>query len=223
VDGGILMRNATWIVLTIAITGCQYPELPKLTSGGDASVDDASMTGSDGPSGDAMIDAPHTCYVPAMLGTLTLGTQANPVVRNWFSVPTSGPNAGKTTFSIGGTLSSQAPVNIVVIDVAKSGNNFMTNQPYVFSTDANPTLAFVARAYVLGDYDTANSTWKQYLYSANGSITFTQIAEAPGSSINGSVTMTDFREVNETTGAVIAGGCTSQFAGMTFYLTQMAP
>jgi hypothetical protein len=209
------MRTA--LLFAIAIAGCQYPELPKLS--GDAQGSGGDGGNGDGMTADAMPDAQHICYVPAMIQMLSLGSMAQPAMSQWFQVPTTGPNAGKTTFTLGGQLGQQAPITVIGVEVAKSGN-FQTNQAYPFSTNADPNVAFTARAYLYGDYDMSSSTSKQYLYASNGSITFTAIGETAGSMITGSMSLTDFREVNETTGAVIAGGCTTQLAGMVFYLTE---
>jgi hypothetical protein len=213
------------LFVSAALAACGYPELPKLGGDAQGSGDDAGMTdgagsGDDGGNIDAMPDAMHVCYTPATIQMLTLGSAAQPVGNDWFQTPTMGPNTGKKTFFVGGQLGQQAPVTVLAVEVVKPTAGYVVNQPYVFSTDANPNLAYTARAYLYGDYDTTNSTYKQYLYASNGSITFTAINDVSGSSINGTMSTVDFREVTETTGVVVPGGCTTQVMGMQFYLTQ---
>ncbi len=220
------MRTAAALFVSAALAACGYPELPKL--GGDAQGsgdDDAGVTdgaGSDDNGGtiDAMPDAMHACYTPATIQMLTLGMPGQPAVSDWFQTPTTGPNASKKMFVVAGQLGQQPPVTVVGVEVVKPSAGYVLNQPYVFSTDANPNLAYTARAYLYGDYDSGGGTYKQYLFASNGSITFTAINDVPGSQITGTMTTVDFREVTESTCAVVQGGCMTQIMGMQVYLQQ---
>lgn len=212
------MRAAA-LFFSTAVVACSYPELPKLGGDAQGSGDDAGMTDGAG-SGDAMTDAMHVCYTPATIQMLSLGTAAQPVGNDWFQTPTTGPNAGKKTFFVGGQLGQTPPVTALIVEVVKPSAGYVLNQPYVLSTDANPNLAYTARAYLYGDFEATTNTYKQYLYASNGSVTFSAINDTSGSSINGTMTMVAFREVTESTGAVVPDGCMTLLMGMEFHLTQ---
>ena len=216
------MRRAAWLVVAFAAVGCKYAELPRLT--GDAQGDDSggAVDGDvDGPpaTADASLDAFRMCYAPTDLGALTLGIAASPVESNWFSIPTSGPNAGKTIFTVAAQLNAQAPITVIAIDVAKPAGGFVLNTAYAFTS--TPNIAFVAQSYVLADYNQSSGTHQQALFSASGSITFTAIGEGPGANINGTVTTTNYREFDESTGSIVPGGCMSTMQSLQFYMRQM--
>lgn len=178
---------------------------------------------------DAPIDAPAACAVMNSLGGLTLAgpddAQGNPtpVAADWIDNPTDGPFAGRTVLSIGGRLpsSTAALLDVLIVDYVKPmAGNFVTNNPVNF--DPNPNNVYEAASYVFGDADPNSNPLvvANFYYASNGSITLTQVGEAEGSLINGSVAATMYRDVDDQ-GADIPGGCTTSLDGLTFVLSQM--
>lgn len=221
------MRAIGWAVLLLGFAACKYPELPKLT--GDAALDDSNpqldASGDDAAivdaGTDATLDAAHACSVPADLSTLTLGMPGMEAEANFFAMASTGPNAGKTIFTLAGALGQNPPVTVLDIEVVKPVGGYAVNTAYAFSSNADPNFAYSARSFLYGNYDSGSNTHDQYLYASSGSITFTAIGEAPASMITGTVTVTSYREVDETTGVDVPGGCTSTLQGMQFALRQM--
>lgn len=213
------MKALAWAALALGVAACKYPALPQLT--GDAQHADTGGTGDiDAPmDSDAGTDAAHTCYLPMDIGGGAFGTQAQPIESNWFAMPTSGPLMGRTVFSIPAQLNQQAPINVLEIDVVRPAGGYAINTPYAFTT--TPTATFVAQSMLYGNFDVNNSTFDQELFASSGSITFTQIGEAPSSNIFGTVSMTMYREIDQTTNADVPNGCTSTLTGIQFYLRQM--
>jgi len=212
------MWRLALLLLASAATGCHYPALPELMHG-DAGEDSVSIDAGDA-SVDATPDAPHVCYTPLDIGGATFGTTGNPIVSEWFDTPTSGPNAGKKEFVVSAQLDQTSPTDVLAFVVARPTGGFVANQAYAFATDATPNLPYSALALMYGDFVTATTTYQQYLFAANGSVTFSQIGETSNSTITGTMNPTDFREVNEATGAVIPNGCTTRIGTVTFYLRE---
>ncbi|HEY5948291.1 MAG TPA: hypothetical protein VIV40_22495 [Kofleriaceae bacterium] len=209
-------------MLSIALAACRYEALPPLSGdahGADSPTTDAPMTND--ASGDASTDAARACYTAADLSSLTLGQSTSPAVMDWFYTPTSGPNSGKKTFRLAGKLNNDTLSDAITIEVVRPTAGFAVNQAYPFTTDPDPNHAYSAASSLLGDIDTTNGVYLQYLSATNGSITFTAIGEVSNSNITGSVTMVDYLEVNETTNTFVTGGCATKLGGMMFYLRQM--
>ncbi|HUS27917.1 MAG TPA: hypothetical protein VMZ53_05395 [Kofleriaceae bacterium] len=175
---------------------------------------------------DAAPDAPHLCGVMDSLGTLTFGSMAMPVVRQNFDVPTTGADMGKLEFFIAARLSmgTTPPIDALILDVIKPTAGFMTNTPYAFETDATATGSIVADAMVFGDFD-GSQTIQNLYWAQQGALTFTAFtgAGAPtakDSKINGTVTMVPFKEIDQETGELMPGGCSTSIGGLTFFLQQ---
>lgn len=199
------------------------PLLPLVGCGGDDGP--KVMVRPDAPMM-VFMDAPvATCAVKTDLGSLSLGSTATPLSSDWFYVPTSGPNMGKTIFSVGGSLPASISggtttlPDLLIYEVVKPTAGFVTNTPY--NNDPDPNAAYVAAAFVFGDYDSANQTIGNFFYASNGATTLTMISEPDGSLIAGSSSATMFREVDDA-GSDIAGGCRTAVGGLAFNLTQMA-
>lgn len=174
---------------------------------------------------DAPIDAPATCSVMNDLGGLSLGSMAMPVSNNWFETPMSGPFMNRTVLSIGGRLpsSTAALLDVLIVDYVKPvAGNFTTNNPVNF--DPNPNSVYEAASYVFGDADPNSNPLQvaNFYYASNGSITLTQVGEAEGSPINGTVAATNYRDVDDQ-GADVPNGCTTALMGLSFNLVQMTP
>jgi hypothetical protein len=172
---------------------------------------------------DAAIDAPPVCAVVLPSGTVPIGTTAMRASGNWFQMPTSGPLMGKTVFFIGVGLpgSTAASADVLAFQVIKPTGGFTTNTPINF--EADPTMNTApAAAYVMADYNSSTKTAAQLMWASSGSITLTAIGQANGNMISGSVAATNYREINQMTGADVAGGCTLHLDGVSFALTQMS-
>jgi len=170
---------------------------------------------------DAPIDAPPMCAVTASLGGLSLGSMAMPVSADNFDQPTMGPFMGRTVFSVGGRLPSSTAtlLDVLIVDYVKPvAGGFLTNTAVNF--DPNPNAVYVAASYLFGDFDSSAMTVQNFYYANSGSVTLTQIAEANGSPINGTVAATNYREVDDA-GADVAGGCTTALTGLAFNLVEM--
>jgi hypothetical protein len=158
--------------------------------------------------------------VPSTLQGIAVGSMAQPAMFNQsvFDTPTDGPNKGKKVFTMG--LLFPNTTNAVIFEVVKPAAGFANGMSVNF--DPSPTAAYMAASYLLGGLDQQAMTVKQLMYASNGSLTFSAIAEAPGSSINGTVTPTNYREIDQMTGADVAGGCTSALQGAQFFLKEKA-
>ena len=222
-DRIVLMKDVHLIVMSLGFAACRYEPLPQLAEG-DAHGGDDSGALTDSPRLDAQSsDAPgdgvgHTCYVPADLGTLTLGNQGGgEATSNWFS--TSGTD---TLLTIGASLPTGSPPDVMIITVVRPAAGFPLNQNIPFATTYSPPPANQTGFMIWGDYDTTvnPATHQQMLFASNGSIRFTAIGQNNGDLITGTVSMTDFREVNEATAAPVVPGCTTKVGGIAFYLKQ---
>jgi hypothetical protein len=172
---------------------------------------------------DAAIDAPLACSVESSLGQIATGTNQARRMGDWFDVVTSGPDAGKTYFYVIGVAASstQGAIDGVLVEYVKPTSGFATGSALNFITDPTATTPGPV-AYAFGDLNPQNNSFAHFFWASNGSLTVTNIGEADGSMINGSVSQTNFRQINDMTGADIPGGCTTMLPSMTFALTQMA-
>lgn len=172
---------------------------------------------------DAPPDMTPACTVMSDLGSVAYGTMQMRRAGDFISTLTSGPLTGRTVFAIGIGLpgGSDTAVDVLFFQVLKPmTDDFTTGSAISFET--NPAAStFNAVAYVAGDYNPQAKTIAQLLYAGSGAITLENIGESDGSQITGSVNATSYREINQMTGADIAGGCTANLTGFSFALTQM--
>jgi hypothetical protein len=178
------------------------------------------------PDAKVFMDAPPPpeCSVDkAGFGNLGLGTAMAPVSGDWFIMPTSGPYNGKVVFALGGTLGDpQAPiVDSLNILLPKNANGNFPMTATDLDTTGTPTATTPAYAFILGDYVKASMELTNLYWPSTGAITVTAIGETDGAAITGSVSMMNFREVDDQ-GSDIAGGCTTKIGGLSFNLKQMA-
>lgn len=173
---------------------------------------------------DAGPDAAPTCGVMNTFPTLTLGTAAMPTnPADWFDNPTTGPNTGKTVLSIGARLpgSTATAIDIFVVEYVKPvAGGFALNTAVPFNPDPNATSA-VAYGYIFSDLDSTGMNYNNFYFASTGSLTLTAVQEQDGGITTGTMAASNFREVDEMTGADVAGGCTTSFAGLSFALKQM--
>jgi hypothetical protein len=167
-------------------------------------------------------DAPRVCTTPANLGDLALGSMMMPYATNCFYTPTDGPNAGKKTFAFAGTLpgGTMTVADVILVEIVRPASGFVTNVPINFTPTPDPSAPYTARAYLLGEFDPNAMTYQQLLVASNGAAVFTSIGEVSGSAINGSTGAITFKEVDETAGKYVTSGCTTELAGLAWFLTQ---
>jgi hypothetical protein len=174
---------------------------------------------------DAAIDSPPACAVMGPLGMLGFGSSTMRASGDFFQMPTSGPLMGKTIFFIGAGLpgSTATSADVLAFSIVKSttGSGFVTGTAENFSTD--PTMQTATyQASVYGDYNSQTKSAAQILWASSGSITLSKIGETDGSQIDGTVSATNYRQIDQMTGADTPGGCTLALAGMSFALVQKA-
>ncbi len=214
------MKRLALITMCISSAACRYAPLPQLTADAQSDIDPDASTDALVLDDAQTVDAPgdgvgHTCYVPDDLQVLTLGTSTTPLMSDWFD--TSGPQA---VFKIAARLPGAGPVNLFVVSVVKPISGFPLNQsiPFVTTYNANATET---TSDILANVNQTNGTYTQFFLASNGSIQFTAIGQASNDLITGTVTMTDYREVNQTTGISVNPGCTTKLGSMAFHLRQM--
>lgn len=186
--------------------------------------DDAPVTPDAKVYMDAAPDTAPVCGITGPLGQLSFGTMQMRASGDWFQSPTSGPLMGRTIFFIGAGLpgSTSASADVLSFQVIKpETGDFPTGSAINFEPSPTSTTV-VANSYLLADYNSASKTSAQVLWAGSGSITITAIGEGDGDMITGSVAATSYREINQMTGADVAGGCTLDLMGVNFALTQMA-
>lgn len=224
------MRSQLFVLSVGFLIGCgggsDKPKLPDAKVFMDAAIDAAPVCSvkcesniCDGMNGSP---APGTSDFPA----LVLGSEQMRVSGNWFYSPTMGGLMGRTIFSVGGSVNDVGGTrDIIIFDVVKpQPGNFPTNTAINF--DPDPTAATpVAYALFFGDAVVVNDQIQsiaQLYYASNGSTTLTAIGETDGQQITGTITATNFREVDQMSGADVPGGCTASLGGLNYFLTQMA-
>lgn len=185
---------------------------------------------------DAPVDTAPTCSIAA-LPALSLGSMATPVDAckdqnnadapcNWFGALTMG--GMEKYFSIAGgipmniTMDTDNLPDVLVIRVfeATTGQTFKTGTPYTFET--NPTATTIAGSAIAFLAEDVGSTGQamRYYWASSGTVTLQNIDKTTGTIINGSVALTNLREVNLQTGADVPGGCTTSLMGLSFFLKQ---
>ena len=208
------------LVVGLVLVGC--------SGDGNVTIDARPRDSSapDTPVPDAMVDAgrpldaPPTdpgrpCAVAPSLGALTLGSATSPLVGNHFS--TSSPPRFSLTARL---VSDGGPLpDAVTLIVYEPTNGFATNVAYPNQIDPNATTA-AAIGSVLGDYDTNAGTIGTFYWATSGATTFTAIGKTTGSQITGSTSYMLLQEIDQDTGAFIAGGCSTTISSLTFYLQQ---
>lgn len=211
------MKAIAWFAVALGVAACKYPELPRLTQ--DAQGSDTGGGDIDAPPMgiDAMPDGARSCYVPSDIGMLTIGDAGDPIVGEWFHTETTGPNTGKKIFAFGGLLGQTTPANALYVEVATT-SGFMINSPYSFTS--MPNTAFNAQTFLLGDFNQQTGMGTQLLFASSGTITFMFVGESPNANITGTVSVTNYREVDQTSNADVPGGCTAVLQGVQFYLRQ---
>ena len=182
---------------------------------------DARVTPLDAPSD----TGPPPCAVMKSLGGFMHGTPTMPIAGNYFVTPSSGPNVGKLTFKISGTLpsSTQADADILEVELVSENGVFPTNTDVSFDPGAGAasgTTPYVAAASIKGDVDGMTSEIQNFYWASSGSITITQIGATSGSSIKGSVNPTAYVEVDPGSGTPVISGCTTMLTQLKFDLIQ---
>jgi hypothetical protein len=206
------MRSLSFLLLAAPLVACGGDD-----DGGNSTPDAKVFM-------DAAIDAPPACAVDDSLGQIATGTMQARRMGDWFEVPTMGPKANRTVFYVYGVVatSTQTALDLVFVEYVKpTTGGFVTNSPLNFITETTSTTLGVT-AFVLADVNPATESVAQVYFASSGSLTLQNIGEEDGSLITGSVSQTNFREINQMTGADVAGGCTTMLPSMTFALTQMA-
>jgi hypothetical protein len=168
---------------------------------------------------DAPADAAKVCSVMSSLGALSLGAMTA-VTNDFFIGPDANTN-NKVIFLLAAGLpgSMQGNADVLAVEVVKPQAGFLPNMTYNF--DPNPTNAmYAAQSYILEDF--TGMAYTRVLHASTGSVTFTSIGEADNASIKGSVAATNYREIDEQTGADVAMGCTTSLMGLQFNLIQKA-
>lgn len=176
--------------------------------------------GSKGPDSKIFLDAPvdqqAACAVMASLGGLNL---VSTMPDDWIDTNRGGSLAGRTVLTIGGRLpsSTAALIDALIVDYVKpTAGGFTLNTAVNF--DPNPAAApYVAAAYVFGDLDpnVTPNTVQNFYYASTGSITLTSVGETSGAAIKGSVSATNFREIDDNN-ADVPGGCTTALTALNF-------
>ena len=167
----------------------------------------------------SMVDAPPPCVTPASIGQLMIGTSTMPATFSGTQpAPISKTSGGIVFFGLGFYM-DQAKKTAMTLIVPKPANGFQTNTMYTYDPDYN-SQAPAALAYIEDGLDSTGMTSAHLLYASTGSIKFTAIGQTQGASVNGTAAMATFREIDDTTGADIAGGCTTTSAGVSFFTTQ---
>ena len=176
---------------------------------------------------DAGPDAAPTCGIKTMFGGLTLGTAAAPaggaMPADWFDVGTVPANMGKTILSVAARLpdSTATAIDLFVLEYVKPAAGFRLNMavPFDPNPNQNPSTAY---AYIFSDLDSTGMMFNNFYFASTGSITLTAVNEADAGITTGTMATANFREVDDMTGADIAGGCASTFMGLSFNLKQTA-
>ncbi len=194
--------------LLVALVGCG--------GGGDSKPDAKIFL-------DAAIDAPPMCGIPSAPLNGSVGSVATPAMGNFFQNPTSGQYMGRTIFALGILLPSGTVAladSIEVVAAKPTTGPFPKNTAIPF--EINPAvMAPAGRSVGFGDEDSATMTVQNLYWPSSGSITYSAIAEATGSTITAQMAMTTYREIDEN-GADIVGGCTMAIT-LAFNLRQMPP
>lgn len=192
------------------------------------------------PDGPATPDTPEVvqCAVIDPIGGLTFGTAAMPqqtcmmngadVPCNFINTPTMGPNTGVQEFSIAAFLPPEAdgdmdPTDALIVTYSLPFVNNTARNLDTAGGIANGTASYQARAIILGDFNQAGSTVQNLYLASNGAITLTQSGVTAGSTIAGSLSMSDFREVDPASGADIVDGCATSFSLSFGVLQEAAP
>jgi hypothetical protein len=133
-----------------------------------------------------------------------------------------GQYMGRTIFAIliglpSGNAALSDSVEIVVAKPAAGG--FPANQALNFEVSP-AVMAPTARSVAFGDEDEAAMTVANVYWPSSGTITFSAIAEANGSTITATVNGVKYREIDEQ-GADVPNGCTMEIGALTLNLKQM--
>lgn len=174
---------------------------------------------------DAPPDMTPACLAESPPGALSLGSTQMRSAGDYFVVPTSGPQMGKTVFFMGAGLpgSTATAADVLAFEyVEPDSGGFVTDAPVSFETNG-AAGTYVAASYILADYNSTAKTIGQVFWASSGALTLTDIGESDGSMITGSVNTTNYREISQTTGMDVSGGCTASLMGLSFALTQMEP
>ncbi len=133
---------------------------------------------------------------------------------DWYSPETMGANTGSNKLQFAAGLPDGSGSDILIVQAIAP---FTPNVAVNFITDAASAASYKAASFMLNN--TASGTAERLLFASSGSITLTQTNEAMGGLTKGSVTATNYREVDDA-GLEVAGGCTSTVTGLTFVLEQ---
>lgn len=192
------------------------------------------------PDGPGTPDTPEVvqCAVLDPIGGLTFGSAAMPQQTcmmngadtpcDFIRAPTMGPNTGMDEFSIAAFLPPEVdgdmdPTDALIVTYVLP---FVNNTPKNLDTGggiATGMSSYQARAIILGDFNQAGMTVQNLYLASSGSITLTQSGVTAGSTIAGSLSMSDFREVDPAAGTDIVDGCKTSFALNFGVLQEAAP
>jgi hypothetical protein len=153
---------------------------------------------------------------------MTMPAVGKEMTKGWFTVPTQGPWMGKTVFAVGAFLPAmgggQSDDALFIQVVKPDQGQWPTATAINFDPDA--TMLMTANSYILEDLNQTAGTYNRILYASSGSVTFTDIGEQANDLITGTVAASNYREINKTSGADVAGGCTTSMMQLKFYLKQ---
>lgn len=186
----------------------------------------AAACGDDGGS-TPMIDAPPADMAPADMMMAACGYPASIPSGSVGSMAMRGSGDWVRTMnnvtSFGIRVDLEMPVggvaNSMLITYEKpAAGGFVLNQALPFETDPNG-VGTVGLVLFEKLNPTAGSAQRVY-FPANGTITFTALGEMMGMPTTATVAMTNLREINQQTGADVAGGCTTTLMGLSLFLTE---
>ncbi|MBX3156199.1 MAG: DUF4215 domain-containing protein [Deltaproteobacteria bacterium] len=192
--------------------------------------DDGNTADGDGCSSTCTTET-TVCSLKDTIPGLTLMSGPNP--PDLYHNQLTGPNMGRKRLSFGGRLPAELGVDnsqppndndFLIVELFATAGVFVTNQAKNF--DSRPGAAadmvpYDAAAFIFGDADLQSGDLVNLYWAQSGSITLTATSETQGQKTTGSISATNFSDV-DMTGNVIPGGCATSIGGLNFDLTQGA-
>jgi hypothetical protein len=154
------------------------------------------------------------CAIAAMNGGGTAGSDTMRQSADWIRKTSAGLYVFSVSFPIDASMKNYATFGAI-----RQGTAWTTGTAISFDTNPTSTMP-MAFAFMDENLDLMSGNSTRTLWASSGSITFTEIAQTAGAKITFSTTAANFREVDGTSGADVAGGCTSQLGAITAYLSQ---
>ncbi len=179
---------------------------------------------------DAGADAAPVCGVKPDLGGLTLGSAQTPAgsaqAADWYEVFSMGTLAGKKYFDLAAglppSISGDATGDLLVVDLVEPTAGFTQGTAVTLNGDPNAATP-AAYGYIFTDVNPQAQTFNKFLYASSGTITlttYTNTSQNDGGITAGTVAGVNFREVDEMSGADVAGGCTTKLTQVMFTVKQ---